>query len=202
MIHALYSPASTIFLIIGYLGPCPGWEHFCSTHNSWSALYLWYQCLPGCHIFTAIWKYRTYSSLPHLCLSTPCGPINRYLMWSLNSLSWPALHMPCFMVRPDPLYTIQTHNNYPSLTHSCLSTTTVLTLTCTMCALSISCNPVYIYSTWPPNGSSQPVLHTLYSNMWPDPFYISLLYNTYPGLTHKIYAFMAVPCLQLSAGTS
>ena len=96
--------------------------------------------------------------------------------------------MPCFTVRPDPLYAIQTHNNYPGLTHSCLSTTTVLTPACTTCAFSISCGPAYTYSTWPPNGSSQPVLRIPYSKMQPDPFYISLLYNTYPGLTH-IYIF-------------
>ena len=35
------------------------------------------------------------------------------------------------------------------------------------------------------NGSSWPALHLPHSTVRPDPFYSSLLYNTYPSLTHN-----------------
>ena len=71
------------------------------------------------------------------------------------------------------------------LTHLCLSEPTVLTPACTTCALSLSCGPAYTYSTWSLNGSCRPVLHVPYSEVRPDPVYITPSYNTHPGLTHN-----------------
>ena len=98
MFHALYSPAGTIFLIIGYLGPCPGWEHFCSTHNSWSALYLWYWCLPSLPTFTVHGHPMVLPSLSYIYSTLKCGLTHStFVYYIILILAWPTKSMPSWL---------------------------------------------------------------------------------------------------------